>query len=117
MPDARLAIDDSSIGFKTGEDQLDQYPAKDPNLTKSEDIQRSDKNIVMADTGSEKTEPKNYIRKPADPDPVSGLNNDLVSPKTTPSPKVYHRSFISDTSKVEAMIDFDSSEIKEPVKP
>lgn len=117
MPDARLAIDDSSIGFKTGEDQRHQYPAKDPNLTKSEDIQRSDKDIVMADTWSEKTEPKNYTRKPADADPVSGLSSDIVSPSTTPSPKVYHHSFISNTSNVEAMIDFDSSETKEPVKP
>ncbi len=116
-PDARLAIDDSSIGFKNGEDQRHQYPAEDSNLTKSEDIQRIDKDIVMADTWSEETEPKNYTRKPADPDPVSGLSSDIVSPSTTPSPKVYHHSFISNTSKVEAMIDFDSSETKEPVKP
>lgn len=116
MPDALPTIDNSSIDFKIDKDQLDQYPAKGPNLRKLEDIQRNDKDIVMADTGLEKIEPKNYTQKPAGPDPVSGLNNDLVLPKTTSSPEVYHRPFISDTSKVEAMIDFDSSEIKELVK-
>lgn len=115
MPDARPAIDDPSTGFKTSEDQVDQYSAKDPNLPKCQDIQQSDKDVVMVDMGSEKAEHKNYPRIPTDLDPVLRLNSDLVLPKTTSSPMVYHHSLISNTSKIKAMTDFDNSETKKPV--
>lgn len=110
MPDARLTTD-KSTGSKTSRDQLNQSSGKHPNSSKSEIVQCSNEDVTM--TGME---PKNFLGMPVHPDPSSWSRGGFSDQKGTAPSKKFHQTFVSDTNKLEAMIDFDNSETKDPFK-
>lgn len=111
MPDARRTNDNPSIGSKTSGDQLKQSSGEHPNLSKSEDIQCSDEDVTMTGMGA-----NNFLGKPVNPDPLSWSRGSRIDRKGTAPLKKFHQTFVSDANKLEAMIDFDNPEIKDPFK-
>ena len=114
MIDARPEVDTPLIGSKVSDGQFNQHSANERSLPKTVEISPSGKDVLMTGTRSEEVEPKTHSGKPAATECFSWLNNDSIRPKDTSPPKIYHHSFIADSSKFEAMIDFDNSETKEP---
>ncbi len=104
MPDARPAVDNTSTAAKSSRDQFEQYFANDSDITRSEDSQQNDKDVMMTDMGLKGIDPKRNLAKP---DPLSWLRGGLGDQKSTSPPKKFQQDFVSDVNKLEAMTDFD----------
>ena len=115
MSDVRPAVDVTVSEYTIPKRQANQYPTNEQMLTNIINAPYPEKDITMTDTGAEEVQPKNP-QDPVDPDTPSWLSAGFVDHGTTPSPKKYHQNFISDSSKHEAMVDFDTFEAKDPFK-
>ena len=107
---------DPLSAFSSPKIQVDQHPVSKPLPLETTDTTQNEKDVMMIDSRSEEGQSNKRPHSSPKTDPLSWLSAGSVGKEHNAPLKKHHQAFISDPSKLEAMVDFDTFEAKDPFK-